>query len=95
MDNYTKIAQNNLNRLYDNLPRDLAKNLPGDQEGERFVFSAFGDRCIIEPGGIKIGDEEFPASVTCLYSNNARMFLPIDGLADVGEYCSKILELIL
>jgi hypothetical protein len=199
MDNYTIIAQNNLNRLYDNLPRDLAKNLPGDQEGERFVFSAFGDRCIIEPGGIRLGDEEyssvfgilislyalnacpdicvttplkafkefpdsmpyvgafathtenllvphvskiktsvpsiiktlkgketpegtggdfsfivyplpkialcyifyeadeeFPASVTCLYSNNARMFLPIDGLADVGEYCSKkILELIL
>ncbi len=198
-DNYTKIAQDNLNRLYDNLPKDLAKNLPGDQEGEQFVFNAFGDRCIIEPGGIRLGDEEhssvfgilislyalnacpdicvptplkafkefpdsmpyvgafathtekllvphvskikrsvpliietlngeetpegtggdfsfivyplpkialcyifyeadedFPASVTCLYSNNARLFLPIDGLADVGEYCSKkILELIL
>lgn len=34
-------------------------------------------------------DEDFPASVTCLYSNNAHLFLPIDGLADVGEYCSK------
>jgi len=29
-------------------------------------------------------DEDFPASVTCLYSNNARLFLPVDGLADVG-----------
>lgn len=197
-DNYTKIAQDNLKRLYDNLPEDLAKNLPGDQEGEQFVFNAFGDRCIIEPGGIRIGDGEessvfgilislyalnarpdicvttplkafkefpdsmpyagafmthtekvlvphvnrikqsvpsirgafngketpegtggdfsfmvyplpkialcyifyeadadFPASVTCLYSNNARLFLPIDGLADVGEYCSKkIIQLI-
>lgn len=40
-------------------------------------------------------DEEFPASVTCLYSNNANRFMPMDGLADVGEYTSKtILELI-
>jgi hypothetical protein len=40
-------------------------------------------------------DDEFPASVTCLYSNNARLFLPVDGLADVGEYTSKkILDLV-
>jgi hypothetical protein len=40
-------------------------------------------------------DEEFPASVTCLYSNNAHLFMPIDGLADIGEYSSKkILDLI-
>jgi Domain of unknown function (DUF3786) len=34
-------------------------------------------------------DEEFAASVTCLFSNNAPEFMPIDGLADVGEYTSK------
>ena len=34
-------------------------------------------------------DEDFPTSVTCLYSNNADQFLPIDGLADIGEYSSK------
>jgi hypothetical protein len=34
-------------------------------------------------------DQEFPASATCLYSNNARTFLPIDALADVGEYTSR------
>ena len=40
-------------------------------------------------------DEDFPASVICLYSNNAIQFLPIDGLADVGEYTSrKIIELL-
>lgn len=33
-------------------------------------------------------DEEFPASVNCLYSNNASLFMPMDGLADVGEYTS-------
>jgi hypothetical protein len=34
-------------------------------------------------------DEEFSASVTCLFSNNAGRFMPIDGLADVGEYTSQ------
>ena len=31
-------------------------------------------------------DEDFPPSVTCLFSNNAHEFMPTDGLADVGEY---------
>lgn len=40
-------------------------------------------------------DDDFPASVTCLYSNNAAHFMPTDGLADIGEYTSKrILELL-
>ncbi|MFZ0611355.1 MAG: DUF3786 domain-containing protein [Desulfobacterales bacterium] len=34
-------------------------------------------------------DDDFPASVTCLFSNNAADFMPTDGLADVGEYTSK------
>jgi hypothetical protein len=34
-------------------------------------------------------DEEFPASVVCLFSSNAERFLPMDGLADTGEYTSK------
>jgi hypothetical protein len=198
IDNYAKIVQDNLDQLYGNLPKNLAKNLPGEQEGKRFVFDAFGEKCLIEPKGITLGekehssvfgilislyalnarpdvcvplplkafkefpdsipyvgaftthteqllvphvdkikdavqiitetlkgegspdgaggdfsfivyplpkialsyifyeeDDDFPASVTCLYSNNARLFLPVDGLADVGEYCSKtILKLI-
>jgi len=197
-DNYEKIVQDNLERLYDNLPEDLARDLPGEQEGDRFIFDAFGEKCFIEPQGITIGeeayssvlgvlislyavnvrsdkcipapfrafkefpdsmpyagafathteqllvpyvskirkailpiietlkgeespegtggdfsfivyplpkialcyifyeaDEEFSASVTCLYSNNARLFLPLDALADVGEYTSrKIIKLI-
>ena len=40
-------------------------------------------------------DEEFPASVTCLFSQNALSFMPLDGLADVAEYTSKaIIQLI-
>jgi hypothetical protein len=34
-------------------------------------------------------DEEFTASVTCLFSGNALSFMPLDGLADVAEYTSK------
>jgi len=197
-DNYAQIAQDNLNRLYNNLPQDLEKNIPCIQDGEEFIFNAFGEECIIKPDGIILGnkehssvfdilislyalhacpdqcitdpfkafkefsgtmpyvsafithteqvlvphvdriknnipiiikvlkgnkapdgtggdfsfivyplpkialcyifydaDEDFPASVTCLYSNNANQFLPVDGIADVGEYCSKkILDLI-
>jgi hypothetical protein len=40
-------------------------------------------------------DEGLPASATCLFSNNALSFLPIDALADTGEYTSKrILDLL-
>jgi hypothetical protein len=34
-------------------------------------------------------DDDFPASVTCLFSNNAATFLATDALADTGEYTSK------
>ena len=34
-------------------------------------------------------DEEFPASVTCLFSADAGAFMPLDGLADIAEYTSK------
>lgn len=40
-------------------------------------------------------DEDFPPSVTCLYSANAHRFLPLDGLADVAEYTTRrIVELL-
>ncbi len=191
-DNYTRIVKDNLEKLYNPLPEDLADNLPAKREGNRFRFDAFGEPCTIEPGRITLGhdefnpvlgiilslyalnakpdlcrtapfrafkdfpgsmpyvgafathteqilvphveaiatriprikeklhgaepppeiggdfsfvvyplpkialcyifyeaDEDFPASVTCLYSNNADWFLPLDPLADTGEYTSK------
>jgi hypothetical protein len=40
-------------------------------------------------------DEEFPASVICLFAANAESFMPVDGLADVAEHTAeKIIELI-
>ena len=197
-DNYAKIVQDNLDRLYASLPSDLAENLPAEQDEDRFSVDAFGEKCVIARDGITLegkerssvfgilislyalhacaddcillpfksfkefpdsmpyvgaftthtelllvphvsrikekvdiitnplkgkpapadtggdfafvvyplpkialcyifyeADDDFPASVTCLYSNNARRFLPVDGLADVGEYTSrKIIQLI-
>ena len=41
-------------------------------------------------------DEEFPASVTCLFPSNATNFLPVAGLADIAEYTAKkIIELVM
>jgi hypothetical protein len=40
-------------------------------------------------------DEEFPASTTCLFSANALSFMPLDGLADVAEYTSKSILILL
>lgn len=51
-DNYAKIVQDNLNRLYTNLTKDLAKNLPAEQDGGSFYFKAFGEKCVIQPKGI-------------------------------------------
>jgi hypothetical protein len=40
-------------------------------------------------------DDEFPASVSCMFSANANIFVPVDGLADVGEYTSgEIIRLV-
>jgi hypothetical protein len=191
-DNYAKIVQDNLKRLYGNLPKDLARALPAQQDGKNFLFEAFGENCEIRPEGIFLGqvrqagvvgilislyalnanletcltaplksfkdfpnsmpyagafvthtqqilvhqvedieksrgrimeklnghkapagaegdfsfmvyplpkialcyifyeaDDDFSASATCLFSNNALSFLSIDALADVGEYTSK------
>ena len=198
MSNYAEIIKQYLDRLYDPLPADLAERLPAQQDGDDFVFQAFGEVCRISPQGIKLGntaetgpkgvilslyalqttpascqltpfkafreipssmpyvgafashtervlfdhvegiekhagqiaqqlngaqgsdndagdfslilyplpkialnyifyraDDDFPASVTCLFSNNAPTFLPTDALADTGEYTSrKILDIL-
>ena len=65
--------------------------------GQRTPDSAGGDFAFVVRPLPKIflcyifyeADEDFPPSVTCLFSNNADRFMPIDGLADVGEYTSR------
>jgi len=192
VDNYARLAKENLQRLYEDLPEDLENNLPAEKIGSAFTFPAFGRPCAIAPDGISLdgaqppgvigillslyalhavpdvpviepfrafkefpgsapyvgafashteqilvpaveriktrtaivigkldgrpapasvsgdfafvvrplpkiylcyifyeADEDFPPSVTCLYSANANRLMPMDGLADVGEYTSK------
>lgn len=197
-DNYQKIIQQNLRRLFADPSVNLEKNLPAVREQNAFIFQAFGQKCRLQPDGIRLGethqtgvlgilislyalnasprqcvteplkaykdfrnsmpyagafvthaqqplvphvsqikagkekiiekfkgeeasetaggdfsilvyplpkialcyvfyeaDEDFSASATCLFANNADAFMPIDGLADVAEYTSKaILEII-
>lgn len=191
-DNYQTIVNDNLKRLYADLPADLGTRLPAKEADRSFAFTAFGQPCVITPAGITLdgqpapsiigillslyalnastdapvmeplkafkefpnsapyvgafashteqilvpavprikqhldligtrlsgqeppavisgdfaivvrplpkiflcyifyeADEDFPPSVTCLYSSNADRFMPMDGLADVGEYTSK------
>jgi len=198
MDNYSKIVQTNIEKIYSNLSPELQNNIIAEKEADKFIFNAFGQRCIVSPSGIQFedseeqiiqqllvslyllnansqpciieplkafkdfpnsmpyvgafsthtenilnthtltiekskqkiieklngkesaqntpgdfsfivyplpkialcyifyhADEDFEASTKCLFSNNAVNFMPIDGLADVGEYTSKmILKLI-
>ena len=192
MSNYAEIIKQNLDRLYRNLPTDLAEKLPAKQAAENYTFRAFGELCQMGPQSIQLenenetgprgviislyalqaqliscklepfkafrempdsmpyvgafashaervlvnhiekieshmdrimrhfpgslcsndgpgdfsiqvyplpkialnyifyrSDDEFPASVTCLFSHNAATFLPTDALADTGEYTSK------
>jgi hypothetical protein len=68
-----------------------------DLDGQKTLSQAGGDFSFLVYPLPKIAlcyifyeaDEDFPASTTCLYSSNALDFIPIDGLADVGEYTSK------
>ena len=56
-DNYAKIVRSNLEKLYHDLPADLARALPAKQNGDRFEFDAFGQKCLIQPDGIFLGNE--------------------------------------
>ena len=59
MDNsYAKIVVDNLAKLYGNLPGDLAIALPAQQEGESFIFDAFGEKCRVQPEGIFLSGEK-------------------------------------
>ena len=58
LDNYAMLVQKNLDRLYAHLPEDLANNLPGKRDGSRFVFTAFGEQCVIEPKRITLGETQ-------------------------------------
>ena len=68
MDNYARLAKENLQRLYENLPEDLENNLPADKNGSVFTFPAFGKRCAITPDGISLDGVNPPGVIGILLS---------------------------
>jgi len=73
------------------LPQDLEEyRLPTE---EFLVASNYASNIRLRPyqddDREDLPDEEFAASVTCLFANNASFFMPVAGLADVAEYTSK------
>jgi len=87
-----------INKIEDNLNTifDALNGEPGSgSEGGDISFLVRPFPKIILKYIFYSADDDFPASATCLYSNNALSFLPIDALADTGEYTSKkIIELV-
>jgi len=75
LDNYAKIVQDNFEKLYGNLPDDLARTLPAQQDGKNFLFKAFGENCEIRPEGIFLGQARQTGVVgilISLYALNAK-----------------------
>ncbi|MGD2098271.1 MAG: DUF3786 domain-containing protein, partial [Desulfobacterales bacterium] len=54
---YEEIINSNLQRLYSNLPADLADRLPASRIDNSFQFPAFGEFCRITPQNIEIGNK--------------------------------------
>lgn len=72
---------------------EIAANFSGhinlDAESGDFSFTLYPLPKIPLYYIFHLPDEEFSASVTCLFGANAITFMPLDGLADVAEYTAK------
>ena len=66
--NYAKIVQDNLKKLFENLPTDFADALPAQQNGDGFWFEAFGETCEIRSDGIFLGDVQQTGVIGILIS---------------------------
>ena len=73
--NYTGIIMDNLSRLYANSPHLLENRLPAAKDGERYLFQAFGESCIISPEGITLDGKTVTdprGIIISLYALNAK-----------------------
>ncbi|MDH3956889.1 MAG: hypothetical protein OET81_09365, partial [Desulfobacteraceae bacterium] len=73
--NYAKIVQDNLEKLFENIPTDLADALPAQQNGDAFLFEAFGETCEIRSDGIYLGEVQQAGVIgilISLYALNAK-----------------------
>ncbi len=67
-DNYKKIVQDNLKTLYDSLPEILERRMAAIRDGNRFLFQAFGEPCVISPDRITLGEKTAPSILGILIS---------------------------
>jgi len=82
---YVEAIESNRQQIYDRFNgHDAPQALGGD-----FSFYVWPLPKILLCYIFYRADDDFPASVTCLFSNNASRFMPNDALADTGEYMSK------
>jgi len=56
--NYEKIVEENLLKLFSEIPPDFDKSIGGEKSGEGFSFRAFGEDCRISPAGITLGAKQ-------------------------------------
>ena len=84
-----------INKKVDEIKNEMeGTNSPRGMQGD-FSFVVYPLPKIALCYMFYLEDEEFPASVNCLFSQNADVLMPIDGLADTGEYTSKkIIEIL-
>ena len=88
---YIDKIQDNQNKIFDALNGEAGSG----NEGGDVTFTVRPFPKIKLKYIFYLADDDFPASATCLFSNNALSFLPIDALADTGEYTSKkIIDLV-
>ena len=60
-DNYAQIVKNNIARLFDPIPKELAESLPAKKNNDGFVFTAFGETSQVMPDGIFLNKKNKPA----------------------------------
>ena len=72
-DNYAKIIEENLRLLYQTPLEHLSSTLPAEQDGDCFVFEAFGETCRMSPDGVFLNDRRetgVPGILISLYARH-------------------------
>lgn len=78
MDNYTRLIQDNLNKLFSSLPNDFDQCIQATRQEDKFILEAFGATCEISRDGICFDPsaqgafpDAIPGLLVSLYALNA------------------------
>jgi hypothetical protein len=78
-----------IHRWQERLPTLFSGHINTDPPSGDFSFTLYPLPRVPLYYIFNLPDEEFPASVTCLFATSAPDFMPLAGLADVAEYTGK------